>query len=87
MAACDTQTFVGVSSAAWECLKAKAATEGITITADVGNYTQSGFTVAWSYDRNSQKLAMACTDRPFWAPCSTVNSKIHEFVEGSGCFN
>ena len=46
------------------------------------NVTANGFTVAWNYDRDAQKLHVQCTDSPCWAPCSTIDSNLNDAVEG-----
>jgi hypothetical protein len=85
MSACAAQVFSNVSSSAWSCLKQKAAAEGYPIGSDAGSQTQQGFTIEWQYDSGAQTLTITCTDSPFWAPCGTSNSKIHEVVDGTGC--
>jgi hypothetical protein len=81
MAACAAQVFNNFTPAAWECLVQKAASNGITIDGNSGEASQSGFTIAWNYDPGAQTIQLQCTDSPFWAPCSTINGKIHELVE------
>lgn len=46
------------------------------------NVTANGFSVAWNYDQDAQNLHVQCTDSPFWAPCSTIDSKLAAAVEG-----
>jgi hypothetical protein len=78
------QTYNNVTSAAWQSLKqAVAAQYGIQIERDSGNATEDGFTVHWNYDAGTQILSIQCTDSPFWAPCSTINSEINNKVEAS----
>jgi hypothetical protein len=87
MSACATQTFNGVSPTAWACLKAKAAAAGFPIASDSGAQSSQGFTITWAYDPNQQSLQVTCTDSPFWAPCSTINGKIHEVIDGTSCLS
>ncbi|MCP5521705.1 MAG: hypothetical protein H7A46_09170 [Verrucomicrobiales bacterium] len=82
MSACAKQTFNSVTPDAWNCLVNKAASHGITISGPSGQATKDGFTVAWNYDSTAQNLTLQCTDSPFWAPCSMINGKIHDLVEG-----
>lgn len=81
MAGCSADSFSNVSAAAFDCLVAKAAKYGLTINKDSGTGTASGFTVSWNYDRAGSKLTIQVTDKPFWAPCSTVKSKVKEEIQ------
>lgn len=83
MSACATQTFDHVTPAAWNCLVQKAASYGIAISsAPSGQATKDGFTVSWNYNSTAQTLSIQCVDSPWWAPCSTINGKIHDLVDG-----
>ncbi len=82
MGSCSQQSFNNVSSGAWSCLVSKAAHYGVHISSNSGSASASGFTIAWNYDPGAQTLSIQCTDKPFWAPCGTVNGKIHDVVEG-----
>ena len=81
MAGCSADSFSNVSAAAFSCLVAKAAKYGLNIGKDSGSGSTSGFTVSWNYDRAGSKLTIQVTDKPFWAPCSTVRSKVKEEVQ------
>jgi hypothetical protein len=82
MSACAKQEFQGISPNVWTCIVAKAASFGITISGNSGEASKDGFTVTWNYDPNAQTLQLQCTDSPWWAPCSTINGKIHDLVDG-----
>jgi hypothetical protein len=84
MSACATQTFTDVTSAVWNCLVQKAQSYGITISGNSGQASQDGFTIRWDYDPSGQTLQLQCVDSPWWAPCSTINGKIHDLVDGCG---
>lgn len=81
MGACAMQSFNNVTPSAWQCCKTAVAGFGITITTDSGTQTKDGFTVTWNYNSGAQTLQIQCTDSPWWAPCSTINGKIHDLVE------
>lgn len=83
--ACAAQIFSNVSSEAWTCLKSKAAEQGVTIGGDSGAISKSGFTIQYAYDAGARTLSLTCTDKPFIFSCATVNGKIHELIEGTGC--
>jgi hypothetical protein len=81
MSACGMQSFSNVNAGVWSCCQATAEKYGVTISGDTGSASAHGFTVNWNYDVQSQVLQLQVTDKPFWAPCSTVNSKIHDAVD------
>lgn len=85
MSGCATQTFSNISSTVWACLKAKAAAQGVPLTSDKGTITQGGITIEYAYDGPAQTLQLTCTSKPFIISCGTVNAKIHELIDGSGC--
>ena len=85
MAACATQTFSNVSPNAWSCIKSKAAAQGLTITCDSGTISESGIAIDYAYDASARTLQLTCTAKPFFISCGTVNSKVHELIDGSGC--
>jgi hypothetical protein len=78
------QTYNNVTQAAWTAAKqAVAAKFGMQITADSGSASSEGFTVHWDYHAETQTLTIQCTDSPFWAPCSIINSEINNMVEAT----
>ena len=81
MAGCSADNFSNVSAAAFNCLVATAAKYGVVIGSDSGSTSASGFTISWNYDRAASTLMIQCTDKPFWAPCKTVKSKVKEEVQ------
>lgn len=83
--ACAAQVFSNVSSEAWTCLKNKAAAQGVNISGDSGTVTNSGFTIQYAYNAGVEALTLTCTGKPFIISCATVNGKIHELIEGTGC--
>jgi hypothetical protein len=82
MPSCTARNFDGVTPAIFDCLVAKAADQGINISADSGNARKSGFEFAWNYNRTQQTLMIKCTDRPIIIGCGTINGKIDEVVNG-----
>lgn len=81
MSACAMLSYNNVTQAAWNCGIQTAAQYGVTITTPSGSATVNGFTIAWNYNAAQQTLTLQCTDSPFWAPCSTINSHINDAVE------
>ena len=81
-AACPVQNFGGITDAQWLCLQQKAAEAGIAIHGTVGQATEQGVTIGWNYDATAQTLELACLSKPFLYPCSMINAKLRELVDG-----
>ena len=84
MAGCAAVSFNSVSPAVFNCLVAKAAEYGITISSDSGTASKSGFKVSWNYNRVGSTLKIQCLDKPLLVPCSLVKSTIKSTVQGCG---
>ncbi len=82
MGQCTAQTFSNITPDKWLALQTKAAANQVILNGDSGEITQQGFTFSWHYDTLSATLTIQCLNRPLWAPCGAVNSKLHDLVEG-----
>jgi hypothetical protein len=81
MSACAKLTYNNVSRTAFDRMKKVAESQyHVIVHDDSGCATQSGFTVCWKYIENSQTFSIQCTDSPFFAPCSIINSTINDVV-------
>jgi hypothetical protein len=74
-------TYNNITPAAWQCAVAAAAEYGVTISGNNGTATKDGFTICWKYDPQTMTAQVQCTDSPFWAPCSTINSHLNTAIE------
>jgi hypothetical protein len=81
MSACAMLSYNNVTPDAWKCAIKAAAEYGVTITGNTGSASASGFTIGWNYDPKAQTAQVQCTDSPFWAPCSTINSHLNDAIE------
>lgn len=79
MSACAMLSYNGLTRGAWDSVKKAAAPYGVT-GKDSGSAETNGFTVVWSYVEASRTLHIQCTDSPFWASCSAINSTINDEV-------
>ncbi len=79
---CAKQTFSQVTQAQFDCLLKKAAESGLPLNGASGEASKSGFTVSWAYNATTLTLEIQCLSAPFLVPCSTINGKIHDLVEG-----
>lgn len=86
MGACAAQVFPSVSAAKWACMKQKLADAGHPVTGDHGSFSVVGVDISWTYDAAGQKLTVQA-NLPFLSlvSCSTVNARIHELFDNSGC--
>ena len=82
MPSCKPRSYDRVTPAVFDCLVAKAAEQGVTISGDSGTAGKSGFKFTWNYDRAGQALTIKCTDRPFIVGCGTINDRIDDVVNG-----
>jgi len=83
MGTCAAQTFTGITADKWQVLQAKAAQSSIVMNGDNGETSQQGFMFRWQYDAVSTTLTIQCLDHPFWAPCGSVNGRVHDLVEAT----
>lgn len=81
MSACAMLSYNNVTPAAWQCAVQAAKAYGVNITSNSGSATVSGFTIQWNYNPSNSTATVQCTDSPFWAPCSVINSKLNDAVE------
>ncbi len=81
MAPCATQVFQNITDLRYNCLVQKAAEPGITITGNAGQASMHGITIRWKFDPAARTLELQCMNAPFYAPCGTVNNRIHELVD------
>jgi len=79
---CTKQTFSSVTQAQFDCLLKKAAENNLPMNGFSGKASQSGFTVSWTYNAANQTLDIQCLEAPFLVPCSVINGRIHDMVEG-----
>ena len=83
MGSCAAQTFTNITSDRFAAIQQKAAQSGINITGNSGQTNQQGFTFSWQFDPTAQTLTIQCLDHPFFAPCGTINGKIHDLMDGT----
>ena len=83
---CAAQVFSNVTTTAWACLKAAAAAQNITIGGDNGTIKPGyGVEVSYNYDRAKETLSITCSSNIL--SCATVNAKVHELIDNSGCIS
>ena len=79
--ACEPQTFTGVSPQLWTTMQGEVRRQlGITVTANSGEASEKGFTIAWTYDPAAQALTITCLNKPFFVPCGVINGQISKLI-------
>jgi len=84
MGSCAAQTFTNITPDKFAALQQKAALSSINITGNSGQASQQGITISWQFDPTAQTLMIQCLDHPFFAPCGTINGKIHDLIDEIG---
>ena len=82
MTSCATQIFSQVTTEQFACLTEKAKSAGIDIVGNTGKASRDGIEIGWTYDPVGKVLSIQCTSAPFFVSCGTINSKIHDLVDG-----
>jgi hypothetical protein len=83
MASCAKQIFSNITPEQFTCICQQIESKfGVTLPGDSGQITQSGFTVEWNYDSQTQEFDVQCLDSPFFVSCSKINQSIQEVVGG-----
>ncbi|MEJ0026853.1 MAG: hypothetical protein WDN01_12570 [Rhizomicrobium sp.] len=83
MSACAMLKFNGVTQQAWECGTEEVKRQyGIVIDSNSGTASKDGFAIKWNYVPAAQTLSIQCTKSPWYVPCSAINNRINDLVEG-----
>ena len=83
MGSCAKQTFSNVTAAQFTCICQQIESQfGIALPGDSGQITQSGFTVEWDYNRQTQEFDVQCLDSPIFVSCGRISQAIHTVVDG-----
>ena len=77
---CPEMTLEGITPDRYTYLISAAAAQGLTISGPTGSTTFQGFDFSWAYDPLAQTLKLQCTNKPFYVPCSMIESKIRSFL-------
>jgi hypothetical protein len=83
MGSCPKQTFSNVTPGQFTCICQQIESLlGLTLPGDSGQIAQSGFTVEWGYNRQTQEFDVQCLDSPMFVSCGRINQAIHDLVDG-----
>jgi len=80
MSGCPPIEIEGLSPEKYDSLLKTAQAQGLNLTGPSGSTSYQGIDVTWEYDEANQALTIHCTAKPFFVPCSMIESKIREAV-------
>ena len=80
MSGCPPMSFDGLTPEKYETLLKTAQAQGLNITGTTGNTTYQGLDFTWNYDQAAESLTIHCTEKPFFVPCSMIESKIRDVI-------
>ena len=83
--ACPTFTLSGVTPAAWECIRQRAVSLGITVPADdSGTVRHPEAEVEYAWDRAAGSLSLTVVRSPTWIGCELIESRVRQAAAGCG---
>ncbi|WP_263355757.1 hypothetical protein [Acidicapsa ligni] len=80
MSNCPPMTFEGISAAQYAILLQTAQSQGLNLTGESGSTSYQGMDFTWNYDQANQTLAIQCTGKPIFIPCSMIEAKVRSVV-------
>jgi hypothetical protein len=78
---CPPQVFTSVTPEQLVRIMKKAAAAGLRLEGNAGQVSHAAFSVSWHFDPANNTFTIQCTEHPFLAPCTLINSRIHELVQ------
>jgi len=73
---CPAIELTGITAEKYQSLLATAKAQGLDLTGETGSTTFQSMDFAWTYDSAAQSLAIQCTNKPIFVPCSMIESRI-----------
>ena len=77
---CPAITLEGISPEKYSTLIATALAQGLAIAGPTGSTSYQGMSFTWAYEEAAETLTLQCTEKPFFVPCSIIESKIRALV-------
>ncbi len=77
---CPSIVLEGIDAPRYASLIATAGAQGLEIAGRSGNTSYQGFDFSWEFDESNQTLTLQCTNKPFFVPCSLIESKIRSLI-------
>jgi hypothetical protein len=80
MSHCPEIVLSEITTEKYQSLLATAKSQGLDLTGQTGSTTFQGMDFTWSYDPAAQSLAIQCTNKPIFVPCSMIESRIRGLI-------
>jgi len=77
---CPAITIEGIRPDIYSTLISQAASQGLDINGPSGNTSFQGMDFRWEYNEEAQTLTIECTAKPFFVPCSMIESRIRSLI-------
>ena len=80
MSQCPEIVLSEITAEKYQSLLATAKAQGLDLTGETGSTTFQGMDFTWAYDPAAQSLAIQCTNKPIFLPCSMIESRIRSLI-------
>lgn len=80
MSHCPEIVLSEITPEKYQSLLATAKAQGLDLTGETGSTTFQGMNFTWTYSSAAQSLAIQCTDKPIFVPCSMIESRIRALL-------
>ena len=80
MSQCPEIVLSEITADKYQSLLATAKAQGLDLTGETGSTTFQGMDFTWTYDPAAQSLAIQCTNKPIFVPCSMIESRLRALI-------
>ena len=80
MANCPPITLTEITADKYQSLLATAKAQGLDLTGESGCTTYQEMDFTWRYEAAAASLTIQCTNKPFFVPCSMIESRIRGLI-------
>ena len=80
MSQCPEIVLSEITADKYQSLLATAKAQGLDLTGETGSTTFQGMDFTWTYDLAAQSLAIQCTNKPIFVPCSMIESRLRALI-------
>jgi hypothetical protein len=83
--ACPTFTLAGVTAEVWECVRRRAASEGVAVPpGERGSVHHRTADADYVWDADAATLAVTITRSPSWIGCGAMEARVRKAAAGCG---
>jgi hypothetical protein len=80
MSHCPEIVLSEITPEKYQSLLATAKAQGLDLSGVTGSTTFQGMDFTWTYSPAAQSLAIECTNKPIFVPCSMIESRIRALI-------